>query len=434
MNPCDADVLDLVRREHPLVAARLDDPRIRLAGFVGTSRGIFGVLPACYASTTRRHPPLPDALLLMRVLRRYRHDGAARRAVRGESSASPRPFAGGSRGLLGVVEAGLELVSDYQDQGLLRFRRQVLAQSDRGRIDWPRTVTRESAFFCEDAPLYLRPHRRLLKYDDAHPLTHAHATTLADACRQMGLQQTGATLVPHESVSPSRIRRTLLVERSRVYRDRDLRVCQLIGAYWSGRELASLVVRRADWDVTDNFELVWEEMCRVVLGGRRRPEGLDMPGGRYFALDGEPIGMGSGLDLRPDILLAERDSRDVLVLDAKFYTANALPKTADILKQLAYGHFLSASWRPALKAPRLVTNAFLFPALWDGGNWVRVVGRHVVHGGAGKPMGADIWLVEADYRRVANAYAARRRLDPQALMEVLGAARSSAKEPNWRRG
>lgn len=431
MMTAELDVLELAAQEHAFLAASLADPRRHVAGFVGTSRGVVAVLPPCFARDEMHHPPLPDTLSLMRVLRRYRRDDAARRAVREEETGYSRPAPAGGRSLLAVVDAGLELIADFLDHGPLRFQRKVVRQVDRGRIDWARTVNREVALICDGMPVYPQPYHRFLQVDELHPLTQAHAATVADACREMAYENVVVEAgIATRDADVRRIPRILAAERGRVFRDRDHRACQLMAAYWLSRDLTPQSKRAAAFDVTDNFELVWEEMCRSVLGGRRRSVGLDMPPGQYCDIYGHR--MGNGLDLRPDIVMTGPGGSPVYILDAKFYTSGGYPGSGDVLKQLAYAHFLSDFWRTAGGGKTDAISCFLFPALWSGGSWARVTGRHVVRGGTGKPMGGDVWLVEVDYRRLAAAYGSRQRLDPNDLYGAVGRARVTGGNPGWR--
>ena len=133
------------------------------------------------------------------------------------------------------------------------------------------------------------------------------------------------------------------------------------------------------------------------------------PSGRYVATNGKDLG--AGLRLVPDFVRTAYGY--VIVFDAKFYTTDALPDSYSVLKQLAYGLFLSEEWHDSGIPPERIIHVFLFPKLGNlGGRTASMRGQHKISPqGRAASMRAPIFLVDLDYETVANAYLRHREIE-----------------------
>jgi hypothetical protein len=202
-----------------------------------------------------------------------------------------------------------------------------------------------------------------------------------------------------------------------VYQDRQQAIIALMGTYWA--LVNANAARHADteWDSTDAFHSVWEQMCKAVVGGTAPTTLGAWPTGQYDDLDGHRIDR--GLRLIPDFVRLADDH--LIVFDAKFYNAGKPPPTHDVLKQLAYGFYLSAEWSSQGHPVDRVRHVFLMPYMSSRrpGDDVRVVGRHRVTPARSSAMAADIWLIQLDYPALAQRYLRGEQLHARDLLSFI---------------
>jgi len=174
----------------------------------------------------------------------------------------------------------------------------------------------------------------------------------------------------------------------------------MIEAYWD-QNLQQARSIDAIWEYTERFEVIWEEMCRKVIAGVSG-DASAWPSGRYVGASGEDLG--AGLRLVADFV--RHVDEHVLVFDAKFYTSDALPDTHSVLKQLAYGFFLSREWHDRGAPSDRIIHVFLLPKHKNlGGHIAHLRGQHLVSpAGRSVALGAPIFLVDLDYGAIASAY------------------------------
>lgn len=403
------------------------------AGFLSDGEaGMKVVLPACYRRDEKFS--FDDIALLVRTLRRYRAERPELNAVRREerkrllaATATRQRPADVER-----LEVGLDLLDDFRLHGALRFDHQKVSREERGAIDWPRTLTADLPAWCEGTPLHVTPFRRRNVWNSAHPLADLHVATLAhlDYALSAGI---GSLPYRAERYDPTRnpnaAARLAREQMPRIFRERDRHVCQLLARYWEDAPIGGKGVVPENWEYSENFEAVWEMMCRKVLPSGSQGK-LPDHAGKYVGLDGKPLDRDRGYKPRPDFVIEANDGT-LLVLDAKFYvsdgTTKNLPQTPDILKQLAYAFFSSKDWDSSSPFSReRVRNAFLFPEMPDPVGtscWLTILGRHRMPAPWDRPMAGHIWLIYLDYRRVAAAYSRREQLP---LEELVTAIRDAA--------
>ena len=168
-----------------------------------------------------------------------------------------------------------------------------------------------------------------------------------------------------------------------------------------------------------NFPLVWERMLFVALGSTPN---LDLPGGRYRRVPGGA--METSTSFRPDLILDDRwNGQPVrLVLDAKDYVEDELPKGEAVRKQILYRLLLSDRTKTGQLPLDRIGNGFLAPAQVAEG--LRVTAVHDIEGqeDAAAALGRIVCM-DVDFTRVATAYA-RGRVDVGLRAEIIAATMS----------
>jgi hypothetical protein len=388
------------------------------AGFVGASDRLIVLLPDCYGPERSEPSSLADAVLLWRVLARYRAEGD-KAFVDNESLQASLIYshARSEAGTLTPLEVRLLILQDFQENGLIQFRGPITCVQNKGRINWRATFQTELPVHCGSTSVYARTRHRVLSDDREHPLTRLHGATVNRVARLFGEPNLEASRnvqsEPHQSEAHSIISNN----RNRVFADRHRLILRLLEAFWKDSAVGS-ERRAAYWDLSRSFEHVWQWMCNTVFGGRTGELRDRFPSASYELLSGASA---PGLTLRPDILIPLPDKR-LLILDPKFYTSGTLPASADILKQLAYAYFLSHKVNPEGFESSRIINAFLLPGMNTDGSWCRYLGSHRFNNALPHdhdPMCQPIHLLQLNYPAVAQAYCDGNRLPVNSLVRTI---------------
>jgi hypothetical protein len=360
------------------------------------------VLPRCYdAAPPEGITALHAALVLLRAMARYRIH-PKRRAVDDAAGDITLREVGAVDDALGWLETCLLLVEDAQRNGALYVATTDVSPHRQGRIHW--TKTQQYGFHVVDgAEVLTSPFWRSRHgIDPEDPLTQLHGDTCAGIRRALGRgARDGHRWTPAKALSVlDRRDHTLYADRHRI-------VARWLRQYWTSAS-GVLGSRRSGvsalWSPT--FPLVWEEMLRAVMGGRA----FGMPGGTYSLATGTQ----SGLRLIPDFVIDSGPLR--IVVDAKHYGLDDLPRTESLAKQLLYRWFASRESGHGEVALADVVSVFILPAV---GRQARldVLGTHELDGEAAVPRAfGRVGLIAADFETVAEAYASGKRLEDLVLM------------------
>lgn len=348
------------------------------------------VLPRCYADAAPEgSAALRAALVLLRVLTRYR-EYPDRRAVDDSFGDATLREVGDIRDDLGWLEVALMLAEDWERSGALYISTPEVSPRRQGRVHWARTQQR--AFHVVDGPdVMTSPMWRSRRgIDPEDTLTQLHVDTCSAIRAMLGRGGgTGARWTSAEALSVLNAREYTL------FADRHRQVARWLRHYWT-TAAGGLSGRRAGvaalW--SPQFPLVWECMLRDVMGGRP----LRMPPGTYHLVGAPPQ---VGLRLIPDFTV--RVGHRLLVVDAKHYSLDDLPRTESIAKQLLYRWFASRESGHGTVALADVASVFIVPVVASGAP--KVVGRHVLAGetGGAHPFGG-VLVLAADFEGVADAY------------------------------
>lgn len=397
------DRLNMIRRRSSCNAEELEDSEFAQhehdekeysLSFVGVyvwKRHIVYSLPkyACLPQNGRRYLTLKNLkehreLLtplstIMKVLRRY-----SKSRVKESLNALSQPAKDDYLALL------VHIVTDYADYGPYRDDISEERLNGRGRILWQRTIQTTRPYIQNNRPCYMTPVLRHTVEDRDNFFTRLHLH-IVDECRQV-LERAGLiellTLpriedvsLPEQDMGDSHY----LVERiygelNAQFDSRRRHILQLMLKYLNSN--AASKTNLSDEMVFGNtsFQLVWEEVCRKVLGhDDRQMLNILPPKWEYPTQSGWIQWKSSTKSLEPDIIIKRPDS--YWLFDAKYYlptvqnnSVSKLPGVADITKQFLYQQAFQMQFRSDL----VVHNAFLMPTPDDEvivGNTVTLFAR-----------------------------------------------------------
>jgi hypothetical protein len=356
-----------------------------------TGGAIHIVLPRCYATAKPEvATTIRAALTFIGVLRRYR-DHPERRAVdesTGETSLAE--LGGFESDALAWLEVALLLERDATESGPLYVVQRSVSPRHQGRIHWHQTQQR--GFHVVDgaevmsSPLWRA--RTGINPDDE--LTQLHGSTIQSIRAVLGLGP--------GNIKPFGASDALSILNRReptLFTDRHRRVARWLRQYWgspSGRGDTHRVRSSAIWSPA--FPLVWEEMLRQVLHGRR----MEPPRGTY-RLHG---GTQAGLRLIPDFTV--RQDGVLWIVDAKHYAITAMPGTASLAKQLLYRWLSSIESGFGEHSLRAIRSLFVMPSV-EFETPFTILGNHELAGDNDENHHfGQVWVIAVNFEHVARRY------------------------------
>ena len=244
----------------------------------------------------------------------------------------------------------VELVMDFQANGVYRVDENINELNGKGRIMWPRTIRRVLPLMQDGRPYYMELHTRRKQADTAHIVTRLHKYLVWQAWK--GLEKlhlpdllglpaiTDPPDHEEEFTDNEYLVRIIKKEQTQRFDNRRRYLLKLMLRY----------LEEKDEDTTDGiylfgkcgFHEVWEEACRAAFGMEKStPE--QMEASKPF-WDFGIKGAHSGSALEADMV--KIDGGKLTILDAKYYVPDsskaakeivaAMPGTYDIIKQQLY--------------------------------------------------------------------------------------------------
>ncbi len=241
------------------------------------------------------------------------------------------------------VPVELEILENFLEHGLFETRETRFTRSQSGKIDWRRTIKSQTPSFGKDkTPIYLEPIS--IRQSSANHIIrqlHSYVVGVCDKSFSWLLTLSGkpVALAHHNERAPvGRNQAIALIRKELQGEFNDVRKRQLLLLLRYFKKHPSDSAASTGLIGTDFFHVIWEDMCRVYLGGQNSAIGhLAVPTYSYDSRESvsEPSRQG-----RPDILL--EDQQHLGIVDAKYYDlASTKPPWSDLVKQFFYAKAFS---------------------------------------------------------------------------------------------
>jgi len=325
---------DLITRLPVLLADTLrgtgiiapDHSRVQFCGFVSWSEGTAVFLPV---NCCEKNFDVAGAHFLLRALQRYYDD-----KITGVREGLGDEVIGSTS--LSLV---LLLVDDYLVNGLY-VRRAQEYKLNSGKINWSRTISRQTGFPSKNSPVYLDLETSLSHYVSDCETARIHAAVIREIHSEYGdllfggvqTSDVNLELMPLPSGELTAQLSYLDRELSLSYSDRDMNLINALRRYIErsvGMDDALLVGTR-------KFHHVWEAMIDQCLPrGISVNSQLPVP----FYLQNENYIPVAQKGQRTDTVIENEEGNHVAVVDAKYYRAESpysAPGWPDIVKQIFY--------------------------------------------------------------------------------------------------
>lgn len=280
----------------------------------------------------------------------------------------------------------VELVVDFQANGVYRVDENINEVNGKGRIMWPRTIRRVLPLMQDGCPYYMELHTRRKQADTAHFITRLHKHLVWEAWQKLEKldlpEMLGLPTITdppdheEEFTDTEYLVRMVKKEQTQRFDNRRKYLLDLMLRYLAEKEE----------DTTDGiylfgksgFHVVWEEACRVVFGMEKStPEQMGASRPIWdFGIKGELYGSA----LEADMLKVDNNKQAFTIYDAKYYIPPKDGKVEDIVKKMPGGYDVIKQqlYELALKNRypeyKITKNVFILPMMEgdDSGDGVSV--------------------------------------------------------------
>ena len=236
------------------------------------------------------------------------------------------------------IQAYLFLIADYYARGYYKEHEDVYEISNRGKINWRRTVKSQKPFIQGDDIYYLSFVTKKRNVNDNELITLIHEFCVYESFSKVGWIFTSykppkPKIIFNPKVFTGVVKKKM--EKTFNDRNRQLFINMLAIIMSLGDNGPSTNFKYG----TNRFEYIWESMINKVYGIKEKSNFF--PKTRWF-IEGK---MHDNASLEPDTIMIVNG--EVYVLDAKYYKFGLsnkpehLPGSTSINKQITYGEYIA---------------------------------------------------------------------------------------------
>lgn len=272
----------------------------------------------------------------------------------------------------------LEIMDFYFSVGILKSQTQTY--SEKGRMNWSKTVNREFPFFTSDnVPIYFDPHKYPVSVYKDDLISSIHCEIILDILNKFHWLDERFGFVSKDQLNERKLfnkldlgqKISLLNQRLHsTFVSLEIRTLQLLIRYLenihkSGSNNIVIGIRK--------FHYVWEFLLKNIFHNVDLKINSLLPIPQYKFTDAsKPTQNSSQKGMRLDIFIKVENS--CWVIDSKYYTATGAhdaPGWSDLVKQFFYVKAVKLIY-PKIKT---VKNIFIFPGVKDSLSSIQMVYR-----------------------------------------------------------
>lgn len=261
------------------------------------------------------------------------------------------------------INAYMEIINYFMEQnGYYKEKEAVYKTSDRGKIDWPKTIKRQHPLIqANGSPIYTDYTVRISSPNDRNLITQIHKYCVYESFSKLGWLFT--PYLPEKSNLEKNDKMFLIVLNDKLVSTNNDKDKKLFSAMIAMIEYMDEKSEQSQFYFgTDRFEYVWEKLVDRVFGIKDKL--YYFPKTRWSLKTGKKK---TNAALEPDTIMLYNGN--IYVLDAKYYrfgiTGNLddLPTSSSISKQITYGEYIHTQQKFKEKYGNDVPvyNAFIMP-------------------------------------------------------------------------
>lgn len=255
------------------------------------------------------------------------------------------------------INAYLAIINYYMESGYYMERDPVYKTSDRGNIDWARTIQRQPALIQANlTPVYTQYTVRESAPNENKEITRIHTHCVYESFDKLGWLFT--PYMPPKPTGALDVKRFISILTDKLgstNNDKDKRLFKSMLDML--KYMDEKTAEKQFYFGTDYFEGVWERLIDRVFGIKNKQDYF--PRAKWLLTHGK---YKEKHPLEPDSIMIY-DGK-IYVLDAKYYrygatgNPNHLPDSSSINKQITYGEYIYNQWQIPDGG---LFNAFLMP-------------------------------------------------------------------------
>lgn len=255
------------------------------------------------------------------------------------------------------INAYLEIINNYMENGYYMESDRIFKTSDRGKIDWARTIQRQHAFIQANlTPVYTQYTVRKSVPNENKEITRIHMHCVYESFERLGWIFT--PLMPPKPSGTKDVKRFISILTDKLGNTNNDKNKRL---FKSMLDMLNFMDEKNSekqlYYGTYYFEHVWERLIDRVFGIKDKQHYF--PRTRWLLTDRK---YKEKHPLEPDSIMIYNDK--IYVLDAKYYrygitgNPNHLPDSSSINKQITYAEYI---YRQSNAPSDSLFNAFLMP-------------------------------------------------------------------------
>ena len=264
------------------------------------------------------------------------------------------------------MQAYMNVIYDYYKRGYYTEREVLYNVSNRGKIDWGKTIKKQKPYIQNNNVYYLDfvTKKNMMNSDNIISLIHEYC--VYESFLKLGwLFTSSMPRKPKIRFNEKMFISSLQDKIHNTYNDTNK--CLFMSMLEIVRYLGPDSTQNSFQYGTYRFEYVWEKMIDKVYGIKNKdlfyPKTYWNVGGKEYGND----------PLRPDTIMI--NGNEIYVLDAKYYkygyTRNIgdLPESTSINKQITYGEYIAEQEALTKKYGKKIYNAFIMPFNFNDEKW-----------------------------------------------------------------
>lgn len=239
------------------------------------------------------------------------------------------------------------IIEDFLKNGLYNEETNINRKNTNGKINWKKTILQMQPIFTKGNYIYVETYNYNL-HDIENKITEVQKYCLNISLNIMGwLYNLKNCFKQHDHINKKEIIYILTNELGKTNEDRKKKLLEQMILFINGTDTDN--IGNEEFEVgTQYFDKVWESMLRNQIYSIYKEK--ECYPTTYYFINKKIINS----KLIPDITI--QNEKNIIIIDAKYYSIGNLPESSDICKQLFYGQYIMHR-NPKCK----ITNIFILP-------------------------------------------------------------------------
>ena len=275
----------------------------------------------------------------------------------------------------------LYILDDFNRNGYLVRRHDVISQKRPGRMMWNKTMQKVTPVISHRQVLYPSPYMKSRVRHDEEMIQKIHRYLVDTFCYQWGwlVDMEGKTAEPQAPCTDEEAKKYIDAELRACFVQREIDLLRRMLRYYR-KKIGGNTKPKSEYMLTKEFEYIWEDVCGVCFGNMSKEyKNKLVPVANFKPAKDINIEKEKKWHQRPDILCEVEGTggKKIYILDAKYYALvpqdvpsdeeediaknNNFPGWGDMAKQFMYFYTISKNLEKKNPIFSIGKNILLFP-------------------------------------------------------------------------